>query len=118
MVTAIRVIGIVLVLLGTVNLAGMFILDLSTLTSPLAVAIRYILMIVAGVGFFLTRRWAISVYLVSLVINWVVFFTIYEGQSLAPIWLSMPIPIVILGLTYFAWDKLKPGFIGETRGDA
>ena len=108
MIICIKTIGLILILLGVANLAGMFAIELSMLTSPVAVVIRYSLMIIAGVGFFLTYKWAIFVYLGSLAVNWGTFFLIYDRQSLSPIWLTLPIPIAISVLTYFAWGKLKP----------
>jgi hypothetical protein len=45
--------------------------------------------------------------LVSEVINWIVFFTVYDGHSVGPLCASIPFPLVIVVLTYFAWDKLK-----------
>ena len=108
MIIAIKVVGVLLVLLGMANLVSLFIIDLSTLVSPAAVITRYVLMVVAGTGFFFTRKWAIFVYLGSLAINWLAFFTIYEGRSLGPVWLSFPIPIAVTLLTYFSWSQLKP----------
>jgi hypothetical protein len=108
MIIAIRIVGVLLTLLGFINLASLIVIDLSTLISPIAVAVRYSLMCVAGIGFVLLYRWAFVVYLASLVINWVVFFAVYDGNSVGPLWASIPIPLVIAVLTYFAWDKLKP----------
>ena len=108
MIIAIRIVGVILVLLAAANLVGMFVMDLSMLTSPVAVLLRYSIMFVAGIGFCLCYRWAVIVYLGSLAINWAAFFIVYDGQSLGPIWLSLPIPIAISVFTYFAWDKLKP----------
>ena len=109
---AIRIVGACLVLLGSANLAGLWFAELSMLQSPTAVLLRYTLMVIAGAGFVLARRWAIHVYLTSLLINWVLFYTLYDGRSLGPIWLSFPIPIAIIALTYFAWGKMKPGLFG------
>lgn len=108
MIIAVKTVGLLLILLGAANLVGMFAFDLSMLISPVAVAVRYSLMIVAGVGFFLAYKWAAFVYLGSLAINWFTFFLVYDGQSLAPVWLSLPIPIAIIVLVFFAWDRLKP----------
>jgi hypothetical protein len=115
-ITAVRIVGVALILLGAANLAGMFFIDLSTLINPATVAVRYSLMTVAGLGFVLTYKWAIFVYLGSLTINWIAFFLIYDGQSLGPIWLSFPIPVAITVLTYFTWDKLKPRTSIEVEG--
>jgi hypothetical protein len=108
MLIALRIVGLVLVLLGASNLVGMFAIDLSMLTSPVAVALRYSLMVVAGVGFLLAYKWAIFVYLGSFAANWSTFFFVYDGQSLGPLWLTSLIPILVVSLTYFAWGKLKP----------
>lgn len=109
MLITLRIVGLFLVLLGASNLVGMFAIDLSMLTSPVAVALRYSLMVVAGVGFLLAYKWAVFVYLGSLAVNWGTFFFVYDGQSLGPLWLTFPIPILIVSLTYFTWGKLKPG---------
>lgn len=108
MIIAIRLIGGLLLLLGAASLGGMFVVEASDFVSPIAVALRYILMCIAGVGFLFAYKWAITMYATSLAINWVAFFVVYDGQSVSPIWATLPIPIVIAVLTYLAWDKLKP----------
>jgi len=108
MLVAIKIVGISLIILGGMNLIGLLFIDLAVLTSPAAVSLRYSLMLIAGLGFLLAYRWAVIVYFGSFAINWVAFFTIYDGQSAGPLWLSFPIPMVVAILSYFAWDKMKP----------
>ena len=108
MIIAVRIVGAALIILGAANLAGLFIIEPSALISPAMVSVRYSLMVVAGIGFLLTYKWAIFVYLGSFTLNWIAYFVIYDQQSLGPIWLSFPIPFAITALTYFVWDRLKP----------
>ena len=115
MLIAIRTVGAFLIVLGGINLAAIFVADLSQLVSPVAVTSRYSLMVVSGFGFLLARRWAVFVFLGSVLVNWITFFLIYDQRSIGPAWLSVPIPLIILTLSYFAWDKLKPGFIGKAK---
>lgn len=104
----IRIIGCFLLLLALANLVGLILIDKGTLISPITVIARCSLMAVAGIGFILLRKWGIIIYLVSIAINWGIYFTVYEGQgSAGPLWLSIPIPLVICILSYFAWSKLK-----------
>jgi hypothetical protein len=118
MIVAIRIVGVLLILLGFINLASLFAIDLSSLQSPIAVAVRYSLMCIAGIGFVLLYKWAFVVYLTSLALNWIAFFTVYDLQSVGPLWTTIPIPLVIAVLTYFAWDKLKPIRKKEVMDDA
>ena len=108
MKATIRIIGIILILIGVLNLGGLFFIELSSLTSPAAVIIRYSLMTIAGIGFVLLLRWGVLVYFLSVSINWIVYFTVYGGEgSVGPLWLSIPIPLIIAVISYFAWKDLK-----------
>lgn len=117
MIIAVRIIGVLLAILGIANLASLFIIDLSILQSPVAVAVRYSLMCIAGVGFVLLYKWALAVYMTSMAINWIALFTVYDGQSVGPLWASIPIPLVIVVLTCLAWDKMKPIRKNEVMND-
>jgi len=57
MIIAIRVVGVVLIILGGLNLTGLLFTDMSLLISPAAVGLRYSLMLIAGIGFLLTYKW-------------------------------------------------------------
>jgi hypothetical protein len=113
---AIRIVGAFFLLLGVISIVGLAYIGFSMVISPTVVVVRYSLMLVYGVGFLLLRRWAIFVYLGALAFNWIAFFTVYERALPvpfdAPIWVSLLFPIGIVGLTWFAWPKLKSGFIG------
>ena len=107
-----------LIILGGANLIGLLFMDLSTLISPAAVVFRYSLMFIAGLRFLYTYKWSVFIYFGSLAINWLAFFTIYDGQSVGPLWLSLPIPIVVAVLSFLAWDKMKPTSNREQKDGA
>ena len=108
MLIVIRTVGVFLLLLAIVNLAALMFIDMDTLISPTAVIVRYSLMAIAGIGFILIRKWGVFVYLGSLAINWVNYFTVYESQgSASSLWYSIPIPLGISILSYFAWSRLR-----------
>jgi len=95
-------------LLALANLVSLAFISMSDLISPIAVLARYSLMAIAGVGFLLLRKWGVFVYLGSFTVNWINFFTVYKGhESVGPIWLSIPIPLAILILSYLSWSRLK-----------
>jgi hypothetical protein len=108
MLIAIRIVGFFLIILGGMNLIGLLFTDLSVLISPATVGLRYSLMLIAGLGFLFAYKWSLIVYFGSLAINWFTLFAIYKGQSAGPLWLSLPIPIVVALLSYIAWDEMKP----------
>lgn len=108
MLITVRIVGIFLLVVGLINLAAFAVIDTDALISPIAVAVRYSLMVLAGVGFVLIRKWGVVVYLGSLAINWISYFTLYQGQGAAgPLWLSIPIPLAICILSYFVWGRLR-----------
>ena len=108
MKASIRIIGILLILIGLLNLGGLFFIELSSLISPNAVIFRYSLMTIAGIGFVLLLRWGVYVYFLSVAINWVVYFNAYDGKgSVGPLWLSIPIPLIIAVISYFAWKDMR-----------
>ena len=105
MIIALRTVGTLLLILALFNLVALAFIDAGVLISPIAVTVRYSLMGLAGIGFILIRKWGPIVYLVSLTINWVSYFTLYEGQgSVGPLWLAIPLPLGICILIYFAVD--------------
>ena len=83
MLIAIRIVGIILLLLAVASLASLVFVDIDTLTSPIAVIVRYSLMAIAGIGFILLKKWGVFVYLGSFAINWISYFTVHEGQGSA-----------------------------------
>lgn len=108
MLIVIRIIGVVLLLLAALNLAGLAFIESSVLISPIAVAARYSLMAIAGLGFIFLQKWGVFVYVCSFAINWINYFTIYDGQgSAGPLWLSLPIPLGIGLASYLSWSRLK-----------
>ena len=108
MLYAFRAIGVFLAFFAFLNLIGLFFIDMTDLISPVAVLVRYSLMAIAGVGFLLLRKWGVIVYLGSFTVNWITFFTAYESHdSVGPLWLSIPIPLAIIILSYLSWGRLK-----------
>ena len=102
MLVAIRFVGVLLIILGGMNLTGLFFMDHSALISPATVSLRYSLMLIAGLGFLFAYKWSVIVYFGSLAINWFALFAIYNGQSASPLWLSLPIPIAVAILSFLA----------------
>ena len=116
---SIRIIGIFLIFIGLLNLGGLFFIDLSSLVSPNAVIFRYSMMTIAGIGFVLLLRWGVLVYFLSVAINWIVYFNVYGGKgSVGPLWLSIPIPLIIAVISYFAWKDMKWHIGRESRGQS
>lgn len=116
MSVSIRIIGGIFVLLGSINLVALWFTDLAYLISPPLVILRYTLMVISGIGFLLLRRWGLFVYATSFAINWIALFAVYEGKASGPLWLSLPIPVAVFVLCYFAWDRLKPGIRSKPAG--
>ena len=96
MKTVLRLIGILLLLTGAVNLSAIFLVDLESLRSPTMVIVRYTLMLAAGLGFLFLNKWGVVIFFTSFFINWVTYFTVYGGEgSLVPLWLTIPIPMIV-----------------------
>jgi hypothetical protein len=106
---ALRVVGGVLFAVGLLNLGALlYLADSEALRSPVMVGIRHTLMCAAGVGFLMLRKWGAVVFAVSVLINWIAYFTIYDGRgTLESLWLAILLPLTIGLLLYATWNKLK-----------
>lgn len=104
-----RIIGGLFILFALLNLTALLLPDArAQLISPPIVLLRYSLMFVAGIGFLMLRRWGLYVFLTSVTINWITFYTVYEGSSRGyPIWLGLAGPVVICIVFYYSWDATK-----------
>ena len=104
-----RIVGGFLITLAVLNLASLALPEVRTiLISPLTVAVRYLLMLIAGIGFVMLRMWGLYVFLLSVAINWVTFYTIYHGASINyPLWLGFLGPLVICGIFYYSKGVVK-----------
>jgi len=105
---ALRLIGIFLLLISTANIIALYFVDLELLRSPITAIVRYVLMLAAGLGFLFLYKWGVVIFFTSFFINWMTYFTVYSGEgSLVPIWLTIPIPMIVALVSYFGWSKLK-----------
>ncbi len=108
MVVAIRLVGLLLALLAVANLVALLVIEPGQLVSPVAVAVRYTLLLLAGTGLLLASRWGVVVYLVALAFNWTAFFTVYAGHlPVTPLWQTVPVPAVVLILSALAWRRMS-----------
>ena len=104
-----RIIGGLFIIFALLNLTALLLPDARAhLISPSAVLLRYSLMFVAGIGFLMLRRWGLYVFLASVAINWITFYTVYEGASSGhPIWLGLVGPVLICFVFYYSWNATK-----------
>jgi hypothetical protein len=68
---------------------------------------RYSILVPAGIGMVLRRKWGAYLMAVSIVAAWVILFAVYGGVSVRPIWGSFIGPFLWAILFYKAWPKLK-----------
>ena len=120
-----RFVGVLYLLLGVVNLFGLFVPEIQEQIISLgAVVFRYCGFVIAGAGLLMLRKWSAYFLAVLLVTNSILVFTIYGGQtlelngflSLLP-WFG---PIFIVAFFYYVWPVLKPEELyrtGALRGD-
>ena len=112
MTTLVRLIGALFILLALANLGGLLYLIFSSETdllhSPVAIGIRYGLLLAAGFGLALLRKWGALIYLAAVLFNWFAYFVVYGDHSpLTPAWIGAALPILVGVLLYLAWDKLS-----------
>lgn len=88
--------------------ALLYLIGSDELRSPMMAGVRYSLMCAAGIGFLLLRKWGVLVFFGSVIINWIAYYVVYDGVgSLVPLWMTLPVPIVIAVLSFLAWDNLE-----------
>lgn len=103
-----KTLGITFVFWGLLNLASLFIVDFELLKSPISVTIRYTLLVIAGIGFFILRRWGFYVFIFSVSLNLLLYFTVYNGEGgWTPLWYSVIPPALISALVAYKWRLLK-----------
>ena len=107
-----RLVGSLYILMGAVNLIALIAFPelREQIISLGAVLFRYSGYVLAGVGMVLLRKWSAYVWGAVLVVNWVVFFTVYSGQPSAayPWYLSLIGPALFVALYYYTWPVLHP----------
>lgn len=106
-----RVVGCFYLFAGTLNLLSLVLVEEVRLQaiSLSAMTFRYVAYLVIGVGMLLLRKWSAYVLGVSIAMNWLAFFTVYEGQSfLVPWQYSLIGPVLFAMLYYFTWPVLLP----------
>lgn len=109
-----------LLLMGVANLSTLLVLETDLLRNTPMFIVRHCLMVLSGLGFLFLLRWGAVVFFTSVLINWVAYFTIYEGTgSFAPLWWTIPIPLLVAAACYFAWDRMSWSFRRNSEeGDA
>jgi hypothetical protein len=105
-------VAIVAVLLVVLSLAGAATLALpevrAEMVSPLAVAVRYLGMLVAGVGLWLTFKWGFYAYIGFWVFQLVLFVSLYGGVPKVGIpWLAIAGPIIVSAAVLPYWRQLR-----------
>ena len=104
-----KIVGGLFIALALLNLISLTLPGVQeNLVSPLAVLVRYSLMLLAGIGFMMLRIWGLYIFLFSVTINWVAFYTIYDGASRNyPLWLGIIGPIVVCAIFYISREAIK-----------
>lgn len=105
----VRVLGGLFIALGAANLAALLLPEVrEQLASPAAVAVRYALMVVYGLGLALLRKWGVYLWLFAILLNWSVYYAVYDGAgAIVPLWLSMLVPVLVGMVFYTSWGALK-----------
>lgn len=81
-----------------------------------SMVVRYSFYIVIGIGMVMLKKWSAFVLAVSVLVNWVIFFTVYEGKSgIAPWQYSLIGPVLLAALYYYTWPVLTPSAIPQEK---
>jgi hypothetical protein len=73
-----------------------------------AVLVRYAGLFASGLGFVLLRKWGLFLYLAVIALQWLLYFTLYNGQGAAgPLWLGLLGPLLVIGLAALNWKHLR-----------
>jgi hypothetical protein len=107
-----RLVGSLYILLGAANLIALIALPelREEIISLGAVLFRHSTQVLVGIGMVLLRKWSAYALCVTLVVNWVIFLTVYSGQSGSgyPWYLSLIGPVLLIALYYYTWPVLRP----------
>jgi hypothetical protein len=114
-----RIVGSLYIFAGAANLVGLIIPEIrDQVVSLEAVVFRYSMYVVIGVGMVLLRKWSAYALALSLVLNTVIFFTLYGGQRgtiNVPWYVGLIGPALLVALYYYAWPVLRPAKVAALR---
>lgn len=108
-----RLTGLLYLLLGLVNLLGLFVPEVRDEIQSLgAVIFRYSGFVVVGIGLLFLKKWAAYLWGFLILANVVFLYTVYGGENKnLSGWLSIlpwAGPILIVAFFYYIWPALKP----------
>ena len=105
----VRTVGVLLMVWSAYALSRLAVPDVrDALQSLPAVVIRYGGLLASGLGLVLLRKWGLLLYLAVTVLQWVLYFTLYNGQGAAgPLWLGLFGPLLLIALAALNWKHLR-----------
>jgi hypothetical protein len=105
----VRILGLLLVVVATINFIGLVQPEVRDMVISLpAVICRYSLALAAGISLLMLRKVGVYITVIMVITNWIVFFTVYGGQSvLAPAWVSLAGPIIYATIFFYSWKELR-----------
>jgi hypothetical protein len=105
----VRVIGILLMAWSAYALSRLASPEIrDALQSLPAVVVRYAGLFASGLGLILLRKWGLFLYVAVIALQWVLYFTLYNGQGAAgPLWLGLLGPLLVMGLAALSWKHLR-----------
>ncbi|WP_444902873.1 hypothetical protein ACJJIU_13200 [Microbulbifer sp. CnH-101-E] len=108
-----RIAGSLYILLGAVNLLGLLVPEVrEQVISIGATVFRYGGFVAVGIGLLFLRKWSVYLWGALMVINGVLVYTVYGGQTLnlsgAISLLPLVGPFLIIAFFYYIWPALKP----------
>ena len=109
-IVLIRTVGALYIVAGLVNLLALADPEMRELVVSLgAVVFRYSMYIAVGIGMVLLRKWSAYVLALNVALGWVIFFTVYSGESgVYPRYFSLLGPVLLIALYYYTWPVLRP----------
>jgi hypothetical protein len=105
----VAIVAVLLVLLSLVGAASFALPEVRTeMMSPVAVALRYVGMLIAGVGLWLMFKWGYYAYMGFWALQVILFITVYGGVSkLGSPWLAVVGPIIVSAAVLPYWKQLR-----------